>query len=63
MGHTLYLRHHRTRPGGLHNAASFPEDHDGRDNCLMGYIFCEGEYCGKCHLKIRGWDVSKMPPY
>jgi hypothetical protein len=63
MGHTLYLRHHRTVAGGLHNSASFSEDHDGSDRCLMGYLYCEGQYCGKCQLKIRGWDISKMPPY
>ena len=61
MGHTLYLRHHRTQPGGLHASASFREDHDNTDRCLMGYLFCEGEYCGKCYLKIRGWDISQMP--
>jgi hypothetical protein len=61
MGHTLYLRHHRTRPGGLHANASFREDHDNADRCLMGYLFCEGEYCAKCHLKLRGWDISKLP--
>jgi hypothetical protein len=61
MGHTLYLRHHRTQAGGLHASASFREDHDNTDRCLMGYLFCEGEYCGKCHLKIRGWDISQMP--
>ena len=61
MGHTLYLRHHFTRAGGVHANASFREDHDNGDRCLMGYLFCEGEYCGKCHLKIRGWDISQMP--
>lgn len=61
MGHTLYLRHNRTVAGGLHANASFREDHDNTDRCLMGYLFCEGEYCGKCHLKIRGWDISQMP--
>jgi hypothetical protein len=61
MGHTLYLRHHFTSAGGTHANASFREDHDNTDRCLMGYLFSEGEYCGKCHLKIRGWDISQMP--
>jgi hypothetical protein len=61
VGHTLYLRHGFTQVGGTHANASFPEDHDQADRCLMGYLFCEGEYCGKCHLKLRGWDISQLP--
>jgi hypothetical protein len=63
-------------PNWLHAGASFREDHDSKttvvtpstipppvlyDRCLMGYLECEGEFCGKCHLKIRGWDISQMP--
>src|SRR4029079_13721386 len=59
-----------------HAGASFCEDHDSLttvanpaaipppvpyDRCVMGYLRCEGEFCGKCHLKIRGWDISQMP--
>lgn len=59
MGHVLYKRHHNT---SSNNASGFPADHDTSDRCVMGYRFCEGEFCGKCHLKIRGWDISQMPP-
>jgi hypothetical protein len=60
----------------LHVGANFREDHDSLttvsnpetlpapvpyDRCLMGYLPCDGDYCGKCHLKIRGWDISQMP--
>jgi hypothetical protein len=60
----------------LHAGANFREDHDSKttvvvpstipppvvyDRCLMGYLPCEGAFCGKCHLKIRGWDISQMP--
>ena len=48
IGHTLYYRHR-------HSAI---EDHDAADRCLMGYLYCEGEYCGQCQLKFRGWDIS-----
>ena len=62
FGHTLFLRHHITNAAnGNYVGGNFGEDHDNGDRCLMGYIDCEGEYCGKCHLKIRGWDISQMP--
>jgi len=72
FGHTLYMRHQFTGPNYLH-PSNFREDHDSRrtvnpatagavyDRCLMGYLDCEGEFCGKCHLKLRGWDISQMP--
>ena len=72
FGHTLYMRHQFTGPNYLH-PANFREDHDSRtavnpanvgqvyDRCLMGYLPSEGEFCGKCHLKLRGWDISQMP--
>ena len=72
FGHTLYMRHQFTGPNYLH-PGNFREDHDSRtaanpanvgqvyDRCLMGYLPCEGEFCGKCHLKLRGWDISQMP--
>jgi peptidoglycan hydrolase-like protein with peptidoglycan-binding domain len=72
MGHTLYLRHQFTGPNYLH-PSNFREDHDSRtavnpgnvgqvyDRCLMGYLPGEGEFCGKCHLKLRGWDISQLP--
>lgn len=56
-----------------HAGASFCEDHASPaavspaaagavyDRCLMGYLDCEGEYCGKCHLKLRGWDIGRLP--
>lgn len=63
-------------PNWLHAGASFREDHDSLstvanpavipppvlyDRCVMGYLDCEGEFCGKCHLKIRGWDIAQLP--
>lgn len=72
FGHTLYMRHQFTGPNYLH-PGNFREDHDASktvnpanagavyDRCLMGYLDSEGEFCGKCHLKLRGWDISQMP--
>lgn len=59
MGHVLYKRHHNTSSS---NASGFPADHDRTDHCVMGYRYCEGEFCGKCHLKLRGWDISQLAP-
>jgi Putative peptidoglycan binding domain len=59
-----------------HIGANFCEDHDSPttvtnpvampapvayDRCLMGYLPCDGDFCGKCHLKLRGWDISQLP--
>jgi peptidoglycan hydrolase-like protein with peptidoglycan-binding domain len=72
FGHTLYMRHQFTGGTFLH-PANFREDHDSHpaanpnnvgsvyDRCLMGYLHCEGQFCGKCHLKLRGWDIHGLP--
>jgi hypothetical protein len=72
MGHILLLRHQFDSQA----PSRYREDHDSStrvvapalvpspvpyDRCLMGYAPCEGELCGKCHLKLRGWDISRMP--
>jgi hypothetical protein len=59
-----------------HAGANFCEDHDSPaananpiavpdqvpyDRCLMGYLPCDGDFCGKCHLKLRGWDIAQLP--
>ena len=75
MGHNLFLQHHENIPGVAGSAT--PTQHDLADrNCLMSYSSNastapahqkEGVYtphlCGKCNLKLRGWDVpaASMP--
>jgi hypothetical protein len=59
IGHVLYKRHHNTGTAGN---SGFPADHDTSDRCVMGYLYCEGEFCGKCNLKLRGWDISQLAP-
>jgi hypothetical protein len=68
MGHNLYLRHSENtsdKPPGHHDTA----DH----NCIMAYSSSgsghahqapgtfEPHFCGKCNLKLRGWDMDKLP--
>ncbi len=62
MGHNLFL-HHWEHAGGMS-----PAEHDQSDhNCIMSYssgtdFQAQGVYtphfCGKCNLKLRGWDVE-----
>ncbi|MFN9265924.1 MAG: hypothetical protein ACK6DY_20845 [Acidobacteriota bacterium] len=68
MGHNFYLRHSENtgdKPPGHHDTS----DH----NCIMAYsstssghahqapgVF-EPHLCGKCNLKLRGWDMDKLP--
>jgi hypothetical protein len=68
MGHNLYLRHSDNTPDNP------PGHHDTEDhNCIMSYssrssgfahqapgVFAP-RFCGKCNLKMRGWDMDKLP--
>ena len=27
----------------------------------MGYRKCDGDYCGKCLLNMRGWKIDSIP--
>jgi hypothetical protein len=66
MGHNGWLYHFENAGG------STPAEHDQNDhNCLMSYSDPKGKlthqavgtftphFCGKCNLKLRGWDVTK----
>jgi LysM repeat protein len=63
MGHNFWL-HHFENAGG-----SRPAEHDTNDhNCIMSYSGSAfphqapgtftPHFCGKCNLKLRGWDVD-----
>jgi uncharacterized repeat protein (TIGR01451 family) len=73
MGHNFFLKHWENAPGQT------PADHDLADhNCMMSYTgpgaaeryphqapgVYQPHFCGKCNLKLRGWDVTHvdMPP-
>lgn len=60
-GHCHYGPHHwtaRSTAGVL--SGGFPADHDQKDYCVMGYVTMEGDFCGRCILKHRGWNVVKL---
>lgn len=70
VGHNLYLSHWEVPAADSYRR---PIDHDQNDhNCMMsyawniagrpavnanGFLFL-GRFCGKCNLKLRGWDLS-----
>jgi len=61
MGHVLYLRHHYTGGALGSEAGGFSANHDANDWCLMGYLaLTTNDYCGKCLLKLRGWDETTL---
>jgi hypothetical protein len=59
LGHVLYMKHHwldsSNDPG--HDAV----DHDYGDMCVMSYRNCDGDYCGRCLLHLRGWNINAIP--
>lgn len=67
MGHCLYLRHHYTSAasGAIATwpASDNPDDHDKDDNaCALSYFQTAWHFCGKCILKLRGWDEAVLEP-
>jgi hypothetical protein len=66
IGHCLWLRHWEN------SNRSFGKDHDSSDHsCIMSYPIVgdkffgpdvyDPHFCGKCNLKLRGWDVKTLP--
>jgi hypothetical protein len=72
IGHNFYLSHWEV-PAGDHFRR--PDDHDRNDhNCMMSYAWnltgrtdnvnnngqlFDGRFCGKCNLKLRGWNIGE----
>ncbi len=77
MGHNLFLRHWQNGVEGV-GPGSQVADHDFADNnCIMTYPsierpeVCESHYaipkfkphfCGRCNLKLRGWEIEAIDP-
>lgn len=64
LGHVLSLPHQPDVPGGpvemheLQVANAYTTPAAGEVNCVMSYVGCYGEYCGRCGLSLRGWRVQ-----
>jgi hypothetical protein len=64
MGHLLNLEHQTDTGGG----SARPADHDpadaapaaGAGGCLMRGDANSDHFCGKCLLKLWGWDITKL---
>jgi len=68
-GHARFLYHHKTGGGGAGDPVQTPHHHDlDQERCIMSYgINPDGpnawdyRFCGKCILRLRGWDVLALP--
>jgi len=65
MGHLLNLRHQTGTASGANMA--FPADHDPADaaplttdpgGCIMRALANSDHFCGKCILKLWGWNIT-----
>ena len=60
VGHALWLHHASTSAGSLPAAANQPEHVPAEyQTCTMSYVSL-ANFCGRCVLKLRGWDESKI---
>lgn len=65
IGHCLFLPHQWTSRDAATGAVGggVAPEHDYRDYCIMSYqrnVRNEYDYCGRCNLKLRGWDTSAI---
>jgi peptidoglycan hydrolase-like protein with peptidoglycan-binding domain len=60
FGHGLWLHHATTQAGQSPDPADQPE-HNAPEwqTCTMSYIALPN-FCGRCNLKLRGWDETKL---
>ena len=66
MGHCCYRTHARGKDpdngeGGGANAANHDPVTGNRSLCVMSYQTNEGQFCGKCLLSFRGWNLAQIP--
>lgn len=66
VGHTIFLPHQWTDRAAGTGAVSggVPPEHDYSDYCIMSYqrgTRNHFDYCGRCNLKLRGWDTQTIP--
>lgn len=61
IGHHMFLPH-APLPAASLPAGNDPDAHDKDDGiCMMGYDYsAERKFCGKCLLRMRGWDHQKL---
>lgn len=63
VGHVLFGSHQYTDTAQANVSTGNNFDaHDYKDLCIMGYMKCAGDFCGRCVLNRAGWDTSKTAP-
>ncbi|MCC6552274.1 MAG: hypothetical protein IT372_04530 [Polyangiaceae bacterium] len=61
-GHVLYGVHQYTQtPNFGTMTGSVFDEHDYHDLCIMGYMSCAGDFCGRCSLNRAGWNPRAFP--
>lgn len=71
IGHVLYKEHDAGLHGGSPAGGPQPNYHDNagyipdvnvdeppHGTCVMSYRNCEGQFCAKCNMGLRGWNVK-----
>lgn len=62
-GHVVYGVHQYTSTTQVNvNTGTNFDGHDYKDLCIMGYMKCDADFCGRCTLSHAGWDTSKLTP-
>jgi len=62
-GHVMWGPHQYTRTNHVNSSTgSIYDAHDYEDLCIMGYMKCDADFCGRCVLNHAGWDTSKLIP-
>ncbi len=68
VGHVLFRLHGPGNdPGMGAGGGAAANSHDdiattqNESICVMSYMTCEGDFCARCLLAFRGWDISTVP--
>lgn len=62
-GHVVWGPHQYTLASQVNSSTGNNFDaHDYHDLCIMGYMKCDTEFCGRCVVNHAGWDTSKLTP-
>ncbi len=60
-GHVVYGVHQYTKASQVNvNTGGILDAHDYKNLCIMGYMKCDADFCGRCVLSQAGWDTSTL---
>lgn len=62
-GHVAYGVHQFTKTFQVGvNGGGGHDGHDYTDLCIMGYMICDPDFCGRCVLNQAGWNTQPLTP-